>query len=93
MPTSAAGIGLAEIWVGDFYYDGVGVEMDYAEALSWLDLGSGAARGADESSEVNRRTADVLEMAGWREVPPDLRPVGPATREIVKDDLDLPVRS
>jgi hypothetical protein len=32
-------------------------------------------------------------MAGWREVPPDLRPGGPATREIVKDDLDLPVRT
>jgi Sel1 repeat-containing protein len=29
------GIGLVETWVGDFYYDGLGVAMDYAEALSW----------------------------------------------------------
>ncbi len=65
----------------------------YTEALSWLDLAAGAARTPDESSEVNRRTADILEVAGWQEVPPDIRPGGPATREIVKDDLDLPVRS
>ena len=64
----------------------------YAEALSWLDLAAGAARTPEESAEVNRRTADILEVAGWREVPPDIRPGGPATREIVKDDLDLPVK-
>jgi DNA-binding SARP family transcriptional activator len=63
----------------------------YTEALSWLDLAAGAARAPEESAEVNRRTADILEVAGWREVPPDVRPGGPATREIVKDDLDLPV--
>jgi predicted ATPase len=64
----------------------------YTEALSWLDLAAGAARSPEESSEVNRRTADILEVAGWREVPADVRPGGPATREIVKDDLDLSVR-
>ncbi len=64
----------------------------YTEALSWLDLAAGAAGAADESAEVNRRTADILEVAGWREVPADIRPGGPATREIVKDDLDLPVK-
>ncbi len=64
----------------------------YTEALSWLDLAAGAARAPDESAEVNRRTADNLEAAGWREVPADIRPGGPATREIVKDDLDLPVK-
>jgi hypothetical protein len=29
------GIGLAETWVGDFYYDGIGVDIDYAQALAW----------------------------------------------------------
>ena len=66
----------------------------YAEALSWLDLAAGAAGRPEESSEVNRRTADVLEVAGWREIPADIRPGGgPVTREIAKDDLDLPVGS
>jgi DNA-binding SARP family transcriptional activator len=64
----------------------------YAEALSWLDLAAGAARTPEESADVNRRTADILEVAGWREVPPEVRPGGPATREIVRDDLDLPVK-
>jgi hypothetical protein len=63
----------------------------YAESLSWLDLAAGAARGADQVAEANRRTAEVLELAGWREAPPGLRPGGPATREIVKDDMDLTV--
>ncbi|MBA3555938.1 MAG: AAA family ATPase, partial [Gemmatimonadales bacterium] len=65
----------------------------YAEALSWLDLASSSARGLDQVSEVNLRTSDVLELAGWREVPPGLRPGAPVTREIIKDDLDLPVQS
>jgi hypothetical protein len=34
------GIGLAETWVGDFYYDGIGVGIDYAEALAWYRRGS-----------------------------------------------------
>jgi hypothetical protein len=41
---------------------------------------------------VNRRTADLLETAGWSEVPPGMPRGLPATREIVSDDLDLPVR-
>jgi hypothetical protein len=65
----------------------------HAEALSWLDLAAAAARGREQADAVNRRTADVLEMAGWREVPDGIRPGGPATREIVKDDLDLTVQS
>jgi DNA-binding SARP family transcriptional activator len=65
----------------------------HAEALSWLDLASGAARGAEQVAEVNRRTAEVLEAAGWREIPHGIRPGGPATREIVKDDMDLSVPS
>jgi hypothetical protein len=34
------GIGLAETWVGDFYYDGIGVPIDYAAALGWYRRGS-----------------------------------------------------
>jgi hypothetical protein len=33
-------IGLAETWVGDFYYDGIGVDIDYAAALAWYRRGS-----------------------------------------------------
>jgi DNA-binding SARP family transcriptional activator len=65
----------------------------YAEALSWLDLAAAASAGQEQAGAVNRRTADVLEMAGWREVPEGIRPGGPATREIVKEDLDLTVQS
>jgi hypothetical protein len=64
----------------------------FAEALTWLDLAAGAASSQAETDEVNRRTADLLEMAGWSEVPPDRSRGLPATREIVGEDLDLPVR-
>lgn len=64
----------------------------FAEALSWLDLAAGAARPGPEADEVNRLTAEVLEVAGWSEAPPGLRPGGPITREIVGEDMDLPVR-
>ncbi|MGH7498425.1 MAG: ATP-binding protein [Gemmatimonadales bacterium] len=62
----------------------------FEEALSWLDLAAGAAQGADETDAVNRRTADLLEAAGWSAAP-ERRPM-PVTREIVSEDLDLPVR-
>ncbi len=61
----------------------------FEEALSWLDLAAGAARGA-EADVVNRRTADLLEAAGWSAAP-ERRPL-PVTREIDTADLDLPVR-
>ena len=64
----------------------------FAEALAWLDLAAGAARGPEQAAEVNRRTADVLEVAGWSEVPPAARRALPVTREIVREDLDLPVK-
>lgn len=64
----------------------------FAEALAWLDLAAGAAPGPAEVSEVNRRTADVLEVAGWSEVPAAAKGGLPVTREIVQDDLDLPVK-
>ena len=64
----------------------------FAEALAWLDLAAGAASGPEQSAEVNRRTADVLEVAGWSEVPATVARALPVTREIVPDDLDLPVK-
>lgn len=64
----------------------------FAEALAWLDLAAAAASGPDEVAEVNRRTADVLEVAGWSEVPAAARRSLPVTREIVQEDLDLPVK-
>jgi DNA-binding SARP family transcriptional activator len=64
----------------------------FAEALSWLDLAAASASGQAERDEVNRRTADLLETAGWSEVPPGTPRGLPATREIAGEDLDLPVR-
>lgn len=62
----------------------------FEEALSWLDLAAGAAAGAPEADVVNRRTAELLEAAGWTS-PPERRPA-PVTREMATEDLDLPVR-
>jgi DNA-binding SARP family transcriptional activator len=64
----------------------------FAESLSWLDLAAGSASGEAERAEVNRRTADLLESAGWNEVPPGVSRGLPATREIAGEDLDLSVR-
>ena len=65
----------------------------FAEALSWLDLASDMASGSDETGEVDRRTTALMEAAGWSEAPQGSRARQPATREIVGEDLDLPVRS
>jgi DNA-binding SARP family transcriptional activator len=62
----------------------------FEEALSWLDLAAGAAGSAPEADVVNRRTAELLEAAGWT-TPPERHPM-PVTREMVTEDLDLPVR-
>ena len=62
----------------------------FEEALFWLDLAAGAAQGTAETDVVNRRTAALLETAGWSAAP-ERRPM-PVTREIVSEDLDLPVR-
>ena len=64
----------------------------FAEALSWLDLAAASASNAAERDEVNRRTAGLLETAGWSEVPPGTHRGIPATREIAGEDLDLPIR-
>ncbi len=62
----------------------------FQEALSWLDLAATAARGGPETDLVNQRTSDLLEAAGWTAMPE--RSHSPVTREIVTEDLDLPVR-
>ena len=64
----------------------------FAEALSWLDLAAASATEDEQRADVNRRTADLLETAGWSEVPPGTHRGLPATREIVSDDLDLSAR-
>jgi hypothetical protein len=64
----------------------------FSEALAWLDLAAGAAIGPQQVAEVNRRTADVLEVAGWSEVPASVARAVPVTREIGGEDLDLPER-
>lgn len=64
----------------------------FAEALAWLDLAAASAGGPEQAAEVNRRTADLLEVAGWSEVPPAVRRGLPVTREIVPEDLDLPAK-
>ena len=64
----------------------------FAEALSWLDLAAANAREPGETAAVNRLTADVLEAAGWSEAPPLTKLGGPVTRELEREDFDLPVR-
>jgi predicted ATPase len=65
----------------------------FTEALSWLDLASAVSGSPEEAEEVDRRTALLMEVAGWREVPTDRSSRRPTTREIVGEDLDLPVRA
>jgi DNA-binding SARP family transcriptional activator len=64
----------------------------YDEALSWLDMASGAADMPEESEIVDRTTARILEQAGWREVPPARAPVSPLLAGVEHRDLDLPTR-
>jgi hypothetical protein len=64
----------------------------FTEALSWLDLAASNARGPAEADAVNRVTADVLEAAGWSEAPPLTKVGGPITRELEREDFDLPLK-
>jgi DNA-binding SARP family transcriptional activator len=64
----------------------------FAEALSWLDLASTVAGDRAENDEVDRRTAMLMETAGWTQAPATRERRQPLTREIVGEDLDLPVR-
>lgn len=63
----------------------------YEEALAWLDLAAATAGPGQESDAVNRLTAEVLGIAGWREVPASVRRPEAGQREIERQDLDLPV--
>jgi DNA-binding SARP family transcriptional activator len=63
----------------------------HEEALTWLDLAAATAAAGPESDAVNRLTAEVLGVAGWREVPASVRRPEPAQGEIERQDLDLPV--
>jgi predicted ATPase len=73
--------------------EGATLRYAFGEALSWLDLAATNARGGEETDTVNRLTADVLEAAGWSEIPPLTQLGGPITRELEQEDFDLPVRS
>jgi len=65
----------------------------FDEALAWLDLAAGSAGNAPESDVVNQVTARVLAQAGWHEAPAVRAPVSPASRRVLHQDLDLPVRA
>jgi DNA-binding SARP family transcriptional activator len=69
--------------------DGATARFAFEEALSWLDLAAGACRGAEQTREVNRRTADVLRLAGWSEPPRPVRRPGTPARGFTQSDLDL----
>ena len=59
------------------------------EALSWLDLAAGSCGDEQQTQEVNRRTADVLRLAGWTEPPHQLQRPGTPARGFESTDLDL----
>jgi DNA-binding SARP family transcriptional activator len=61
----------------------------FDEALSWLDLAAGACGGEEQTKEVNRRTADVLRLAGWTEPPHPVHRPGTPARGFERSDLDL----
>ena len=73
--------------------DACGQRCAFDEALSWLDLASGAAETPDESEVVDRITARILEQAGWRELPPVRAPVSSPLSGVEHKDLDLPTRA
>lgn len=64
----------------------------FDEALSWLDLASGAAETPGESEVVDRITAEILEQAGWRDMPPVRVPLAAPVGGVGHSDLDLPAR-
>jgi DNA-binding SARP family transcriptional activator len=65
----------------------------YDEALSWLDLASGAAETPGESEVVDRITAQILEQAGWHEMPAVRAPLTASpVGGVGRSDLDLPTR-
>ncbi len=61
----------------------------FEEALSWLDLAATVAVEGAETDAVNRRTADVLRLAGWTDPTRSTRRPGTPARGIERGDLDL----
>jgi DNA-binding SARP family transcriptional activator len=59
------------------------------EALSWLDLAAATASTPAESDEVNRRTAELLELAGWTEPPDGIRRPTFVSEGLVRSDFDF----
>jgi hypothetical protein len=58
----------------------------------WLDLASGAADQLEQSEVVDRITAQILEQAGWPEIPAVRAPLSTVLRGVEHSDLDLPTR-
>jgi predicted ATPase len=73
--------------------EGARARCAYDEALSWLDLACSASGGAAEADEVDRRTARILELAGWLEAPAVRTRTTLTMRPVQQDDLDLPLRT
>ena len=73
--------------------EGASARCAYDEALSWLDLAASSADSPRDAEAVDRRTARILELAGWREAPPVRARVSLTMRRVEQDDLDLPLRA
>jgi hypothetical protein len=73
--------------------DGASARCAYDEALSWLDLACSSAGGPQEKHDVDRRTARILELAGWHEAPRVRARATLTMRHVEQDDLDLPLRA
>lgn len=59
------------------------------EALSWLDLAAATAGTPAEGDEVNRRTSELLELAGWTEPPQSISRPSFVGGGLVRSDFDF----
>ncbi|MEP7325615.1 MAG: AAA family ATPase [Gemmatimonadota bacterium] len=59
------------------------------EAMSWLDLAAATAKTTDETDEVNRRTGQLLELAGWTEPPHAVRRPSFTSPGLARSDFDF----
>jgi predicted ATPase len=73
--------------------DAASTRCAYDEALAWLDVAAGSADAPDASEHVDRITARVLELAGWREMPAVRATPTLGVRNVDPRDLDLPVHA